>query len=219
MWYSQNCLHFATDDAIRAHPRLAEARATKLAQLKVVHPSVYLYHRLNLTEMMAHMPLDTMGREPVESLEPVPSAAASGSAPPPGLRALVRQIPAAARLAVMTRWKGWIGNRHPAPERIRYEMPPCRVSSWPPGRSGGSGPPDLSLGSCPAAGSGSPKLRTGFDGRAPLNTMRTGSIGIPSSTNSSLRLAVEPSKSVVVRAESPVTSPSGVTEWWVSTHH
>ncbi len=116
MWYSQNCLLFATDDAIRAHPHLAKARAaTELTQLNRVHPSMYLYHRLNLTEMMAYVPLDTMSRESIERQEPVPSAAAPESAPPPGLRSLVRQIPPAARLAVTTRWKRWSGNRHALP--------------------------------------------------------------------------------------------------------
>lgn len=114
MWYSQNCLLFATDDAIRAHPLLAEARAaTNPAQLNTVHPSLYLYHRLNLTKPMARVPLDRMTRESVEPLEPLPSAASSGSAPPSGLRALLRQIPPAAWLAMTTRWKRWIRNRRP----------------------------------------------------------------------------------------------------------
>ena len=115
MWYSQNCLLFATEDALRANPRLLDARAaTNVGQLNLVHPSLYLLHRLNLTEMTAHVPLDTMSRrESVELQEPVPRMSASEPASSAGLRAIVRQIPCAMRLAVTTRWRRWIENRHP----------------------------------------------------------------------------------------------------------
>jgi SAM-dependent methyltransferase len=91
MWYSQNCLLFATDDAIRAHPRLAEARAaTDLTQLNVVHPSFWLFYRLSVTERIYRMPMDAVTQQKsVEPEDPTPSVVASESVPPPGLRALV----------------------------------------------------------------------------------------------------------------------------------
>src|SRR6185437_998704 len=134
-WYSQNCLLFATEEAIRARPRLAEARdASNLVPVDLVHPSFYLFHRLNLPGQVARVPLDIVSEESIGEPEPEPepdpepqpvqtveadetiaSAAVAAPVPPLGLRALLRQIPRATGLAVSTRWKRWAGSRRRTP--------------------------------------------------------------------------------------------------------
>jgi len=118
MWYAQNCLIFATQEALALHAILdARKRPTNLHQLNLIHPSLFLYHRLGLEEPTSRVALDAAGgmvangdesalapptgdRQSTASAE---WASTGGVARPIGLRELLHKLPAATRRAVSAR--------------------------------------------------------------------------------------------------------------------
>jgi SAM-dependent methyltransferase len=118
MWYAQNCFLFATSDALSGRQSLAEAyKSTRTHQVDLVHPSLFLYHRLGMDRPMARVPLDAaegwteQPRSPDVRLSPESHPLPHGSegavpAPPPGLRMLLRELPGAARRSFVARWRG-----------------------------------------------------------------------------------------------------------------
>jgi len=116
MWYSQNCLLFASTEALDERPGLLEQkRLTNLTELDLVHPSMYLYHRLGLDRTTAPIPLDTTRwqpdtperRFPIDD-SPTGDAVESedaGRQADIGLRELLRRLPNATRFTIGSRWK------------------------------------------------------------------------------------------------------------------
>ena len=116
MWYSQNCLLFASPEALAQRPRLREQKQmTNLAQIDLVHPSVYLYHRLGIDRPTARVPLDmrTWLPDTPEPSAPVddshsgdPGQAAEIDRQPDfDLRELLRRLPNATVRTIEARWK------------------------------------------------------------------------------------------------------------------
>jgi hypothetical protein len=118
MWYAQNCLLFATSGALEAHPSLAAAeKATMSHQLDLIHPSLFLYHRLGLRYPAARVPLEAATGWNVDgeatdlqaSESELPNGSVDADASPVpmaplGLRVLLNELPMATRRAFRAKW-------------------------------------------------------------------------------------------------------------------
>jgi hypothetical protein len=94
---------------------LEQKRLTNLAELDLVHPSIYLYHRLGLDRTTAPVPLDTTRWLPdtTERSSPIDDSPTGDAVeseetdrqPDIGLRELLRRLPNATRFTIGSRWK------------------------------------------------------------------------------------------------------------------